>query len=150
MSVSDLHVVELLRRARQLIESPEKWIQHEIAQDINGGGLSSPQSPHAAKFCAIGALCRAASALPGDSIGQAVRVLADVVRDSELKIDFTDKLNREDSQSNDEVVAEFQDCHPHEEVLEMFDSAIQLAVETLAVASPCLMNAGLLFARAAA
>jgi hypothetical protein len=121
--------VELLRRARQLIESPEKWIQHEIAQDINGGSLSSPHSLDAAKYCAIGALCRAASPFPVHSIDEAIEVLADVVRSSELQVDVPDNLNREDSRSSDEVVVEFQDGHHHLEVLEVFDSAIQRAVE---------------------
>jgi hypothetical protein len=134
--VSDQGVAELLRCARQLIESPQKWIQHDIAQDINGASLSSPHSLDAAKFCAVGALCRAASAFPEGLIDEAVELLADVVRDSESKLDSRDELNREDGRSNDEVVVEFQDCHSHQEVLETFDSAIQCAVEPLAVALP--------------
>lgn len=115
MTISYHRLEHLLRRARRLIELREHWVQRDIAQDITGEGLSTPHSPTAAKFCAIGALCRAASPSYEDSVDQAVALLARIVR----------SLVRVDAGGNDEIVVEFNDSHSHSEVLELFDLAVR-------------------------
>jgi hypothetical protein len=115
MTVSYHRLEHLLRRARRLIESREHWVQRDIAQDITGESLSAPHSPTAAKFCAIGALCRAASPSDEDSVDQAIAVLAHIVR----------SLVGVDGGSNDEIVVEFNDSYPHGEVIELFELAIR-------------------------
>ena len=49
---------QILIRAAQLVE--QGWCRFSAAQDDLGTPLRDPLSPNAVKWCAIGALCRAA------------------------------------------------------------------------------------------
>jgi hypothetical protein len=56
---------QIVTRARQLISDPARWTQGELAKRKNGLPIE-PSDPDAYRFCAVGALTRAASDLTGD------------------------------------------------------------------------------------
>ena len=58
---------QIVTRARQLISDPARWTRGELAKRKNGLPIE-PSDPEAYRFCAIGALTRAASDLTGDIV----------------------------------------------------------------------------------
>jgi hypothetical protein len=56
---------QIVFRARQLISDPARWTQGDLAKRRNGLSIE-PSDPDAYRFCAVGALTRAASELTGD------------------------------------------------------------------------------------
>ena len=57
----DMEAVEILKRARALIETPDKWVRGAFARDADGFPVKH-LSDAACKFCARGAFLRAANA----------------------------------------------------------------------------------------
>lgn len=58
----NVYTKKVLQRAKEIISSPERWTQGCYARDKNNFRVAS-DSPRAVKFCAQGAICRAASEL---------------------------------------------------------------------------------------
>jgi hypothetical protein len=56
---------QIVARARELISDPERWTQRELAVTKIGTPVE-PSDHFADRFCAVGALTRAASELTGD------------------------------------------------------------------------------------
>ena len=108
--------LEILRQAREKISKREHWIKFEFAHNAAGIGVEC-RDPEALCFCAVGAIHAAAKTSP---------VLAPpevtAARDTLWRA-----IVRHYPMVNS--VSHFND-HPartHEQVLEMFDRAIQLA-----------------------
>jgi hypothetical protein len=56
---------QILRRARDLLSDKRKWTRYGAARTGNGA-VCPPYAPYAVKFCAYGALARAALELTGN------------------------------------------------------------------------------------
>lgn len=97
--------VELLTRARAIIENPQNWTKGEMARDA-GGRLVVSHSPDAVCFCAVGALRRAAY---------------------ELCIDRFPSFYTLQKWCGTEPVPLFNDTHTHADVLALYDRAIEAA-----------------------
>ena len=101
----------LLRKAKALIDTPEKWCQGTEAQDKNGRGVFCDSSA-AVQFCALGALGNL-----GSCSGYIVS-------------DFLDKAARKMGHygtDNESPAANLNDTTDHPTVMAMFDLAIRLA-----------------------
>lgn len=92
--------VEVLRAARALIDTPEKWTQGCYAKDAKGNGLP-PEDEDAVCFCASGAL-------------RHVDVDVDVCWPAFDALGLAVGGN----------IIEFNDSHSHADVLAAFDRAI--------------------------
>lgn len=99
---------EMLRAARALIDTPEKWTQRQFAKDAAGHTIDFV-NPDAVCFCACGALRR----LHGIN-GRVERVLADAMSSPSGEVAAVRIVN-------------FNDTHTHAEVLAAFDRAIEEA-----------------------
>ena len=93
---------EVLLQAKGLISTPRSWCQHNFAVRANGQGTSAYDA-EAVAWCALGAISK--------------------VRDN-ITDDVADRYL---AMSAGMSVSEFNDTHTHEEVLAMFDRAIELA-----------------------
>lgn len=89
--------VEVLRKARALIEDPEKWTQGHDARDADGNwaGIHSLQ---AHSFCATGALMRAG----GDVRSDAYEALRE-----QMGVNFLMEFNDSAETSHADVLAAF-------------------------------------------
>lgn len=101
-----LSAAETLQKARDLIADPAHWTQRTAARDA----ATTPvpvASPYAKSFCTLGAVDRAAGF---DSHGfyDATAFLYQVIGSAES-------------------IAQFNDSHTHEEVIALFDAAIEKA-----------------------
>lgn len=59
-------VLELLQKARKIIEHPDNWARGEFARDLQGADISW-ESPEAVCFCSLGALKKADGKWTSDS-----------------------------------------------------------------------------------
>lgn len=65
--------LEILKRARSILASPDRWTQFALARRADGRSCY-PSEPGAVRFCAYGALVRAAAELKmghGDKVAMA-------------------------------------------------------------------------------
>ena len=96
------HVVA---RARELISDEKRWTQFEYAQLDSSDG-ADPADPLAVRFCAVGALRRAAHELSSDSESFAVltnRVQDDIESFAKTRGDLAGKFSLEDINDGDVV-----------------------------------------------
>lgn len=100
--------VDVLKKARALIEKPKNWTQHEYARNKLGENVLS-LSPAATCWCALGAIIKFSDG--AHVISHAERALERVI---------AGRLS----------VSSFNDSHSHAEVLAAFDRAIELAAST--------------------
>ncbi len=105
-----MDIKSTLQAARDLITDPKAWIKGDYARSEQGLTLYSPSHPDAACFCAIGALARAS----GMSAGQ--------VEQSDLAAALNLAMGRIPQAS----VANLNDSSTHEEILAIFDRAIEV------------------------
>lgn len=98
---------EILIAARALIENPNDWVRFVLARD-RAGDCVLVSDTAACKFCAFGALRRIGAHKSIEAIGY---------------LRAFDLLDRAMGMN----IAEFNDTHSHEEVLQAFDKAIQEA-----------------------
>lgn len=103
MRSETLSTLAVLKAARELISTPERWVQGPFAVDRQGLSVS-PLSPDACAFCAIGATWRIAGT--GDADSGADREL-DITLGGQLANGFNDAEGR-----------------THAEVLDLFDRTI--------------------------
>lgn len=59
-------------KAYELIDSPEKWLQHFLWKDANGIEIWDGKNDTAVSFCAVGAIC---TAYRGTTAGQDAKML---------------------------------------------------------------------------
>lgn len=96
---------EILKKALSLINTPETWCQGARARNADGWEIPV-MSDTAKAFCAKGALMRAVGAEDEDAIAPAARYLEKIAR-----VNYVG----------------FNELHTYDEVLEMFENAIELA-----------------------
>jgi hypothetical protein len=104
--------VEILRAARALIDTPEKWTRGAAARDASGASLSIGQWPEAASFCIVGA-CHVATGIVGESGIEARRNACYAIGRA--------------ATGRDAWPASFNDNATHADVLAAFDKAIEAA-----------------------
>lgn len=109
--------VEILRAARALIDTPEKWAKRYYAYDAHGFTVD-PESPGACRFCAVGALYRAGNTLRV-SESDAEQALGKAVP-AEFAAECRKSGNHPVICFNDKVAE-------HPDVLALYDRAIELA-----------------------
>lgn len=105
-------VVEKITKARALIADPLQWCRYAYARD-RYGSPAYPYSIEARQWCSLGSLER-------------------VTRDAPSRILVAGKVILEEALGQlgyGHEVGAFNDSHTHEEVLEMFDKAIEIAKE---------------------
>jgi hypothetical protein len=61
---------QVIAHARQIISNPERWVQGDLAVSKLGTPVE-PSDDLADRFCAVGALTRAAADLTGDTLAAA-------------------------------------------------------------------------------
>jgi len=106
-----MKTLEILQEARNLLSTPDKWTQNYIARDDKNHGLESAISPDATCWCMSGAVLKAAET---DS----------------LSLEWIDLLEKAIKELHPEFhlvggIPGFNDTHTHEEVLRVFDRAIE-------------------------
>lgn len=106
-------MLEDLTRIKSLIEKPENWTQNYYAKDEYGMTIHS-SSDAAVCFCTLGALHRV---IPMGSRGHTNR-----------RADVRELL---ESLMGDDGVAQFNDTHTHEEVIAVFDKAIEIVADEI-------------------
>ena len=104
-------VVDLLNKARKLIETPDRWCQGDFARDEKGESVITV-SPEACKWCMIGALEKAADTLSLDS-----------------SLAYSDAREFLSVAVGESILSWWNDIEgrTHTEVLQAFDRAIKLA-----------------------
>lgn len=116
---------ELLIAAKAVISKPETWTQGTYARKSVGegqiglGASIQPYHPSAVCFCSIGALRKVACEADPDRFSLSSKVL---VRAEEFLDIFSVKRGSL-------CIANFNDHNSHEQVLNVFDDAIELAKE---------------------
>lgn len=104
-------VVEILKEAKSLIDTPEKWTKETYARSTSGGVISEHEDG-AVCFCSLGAFFRVAKSADVVYMDSGWDILIKAV-----------KLIKPTAYS----VATFNDNHTHAEVMAMWDKAIELA-----------------------
>jgi hypothetical protein len=62
----EVTIVDVIQRALPLVENEETWLQGSFAQDADGNTVSRGFHPRAVRWCALGALEKAAFDLTGN------------------------------------------------------------------------------------
>ena len=107
-------ILELLKKSRDRISDSTQWVQSSLAEDV-WGECVDPQSSEAVRWSAGGAIL---SYLDWDSweVAEAVELLkSELPDDSHGKLEF------------------FNDRTSHENVIDVFDRAIAVAVESFLI-----------------
>lgn len=99
-------ISQRLELARKVIEKPENWTQGEMAR-------ASDNTPMPIKHAAATCFCSIGAVLKVSNMSYAAVFSSDEYKYLRKTID--------------EKVTKFNDTHTHEEVLAMFDNAIELA-----------------------
>lgn len=99
---------EILRKAKALIDTPEKWVKGKFGASKNDREIY-PTAPQACRFCSLGAFIR----FGGDRTNEVNYLREAISQDSPF--------------ANDTVIANFNDTHTHAEVMAKWDEAIALA-----------------------
>lgn len=98
--------LNMLVEARKLISNKENWTQGAYAQDSKGRPVTG-RSPYATCFCAFGAI---------DKIAE---MAFNPVKSIRSQLEYLDLF------TEDIGVIKYNDSHTHEEVLSLFDKAIE-------------------------
>lgn len=106
---------EVLQQARDLISDPKRWTQGTYAKTKEGSIAYPPTHKDAYCFCSIGAIARVQNLLPVDA-------------ESSKAVGFLTQLVTGQPGVDDRwAIPEFNDSRTHDEVLQMFDFAIEAA-----------------------
>lgn len=97
----------ILRKARALLDDPQKWCQGAYAR-APGGNPIGPETKGAVQWCAVGALRKVAGGPDADGIHEAVHELNASIRSPGEILSFNDADRRK-----------------HAQVLKVFDRAIE-------------------------
>jgi hypothetical protein len=101
---------QVIRRAREIIADPAHWLEGHFAVDAMGGRCT-PACSAAVRFCAIGALWRAAS-----------EIIPDAEKAQHAANTVVDAL--EHLQGSYQSLKNVNDRRGHKAVLEIFDKAL--------------------------
>ena len=112
----DTEAAALLRKAKVLIDTPEKWCQGTGGQDLMGRSVS-PLSRKAIRFCSIGASSKCG--------GSYIFDLEHFLNEAAQKMGFH-------ATAGESAAANLNDTTDHPTVMAMFDLAIRLANEEAA------------------
>ena len=112
----------ILRQARELISDPARWTQNAAARSAHGHPVPVV-SPHAIKWCAIGAIARTIDELKqswaAPNVGAAWLTMKAVTNPDQSRLNNC---------SNAEI-ATFNDAASHEDVMLVFKHAIEAAID---------------------
>lgn len=106
-----MNTAAILTTARELIADPKHWIKGILASTLDNCEVD-PEQTEAVKFCMVGAVLRA------EKDHNYVYRRSDAVENPFL---FLTKA------CNGRVLAVYNDHYTHEQVLQLFDKAIELA-----------------------
>lgn len=102
--MSNLTTKEVLIKAKELISSPESWTQNVYKTATDSGKVC---------YCALGAISEVAKVeVFSSNLTPAANLLKSVVKDQ---------------LGSDESFAVYNDSHTHEDVMAVFDRAIEIA-----------------------
>ena len=108
-----MNAVEVLEQAKALIINPKNWLQGTSAIDQQGNNVT-PKDKTAICWCALGAIGAVCGTERPRGVGRkTVRLL--------------DKASGVSSPNLNRDSAYYNDTHSHDEVMAMFDRAIELA-----------------------
>lgn len=110
----------ILTKARELISDPNHWTKNTFARDHHGN-FSDPKSPNTTCWCSLGALKKYTSTDSREYF-EAVNQLEEALLEL-TNYGWTS-------------IAAFNDAHTHEQVLEIFDKAIENAASKAPETSP--------------
>ena len=111
--------LQLLEEAKATIQDSKRWTQNAFARDKDNNKVSS-RTPTAVCWCSLGALNRIQDT--GGEYLKAVQLLTKAVQLLTKAVQLLTKAAGTE-------VAEYNDSSTHEEVLAMWDKAIELAKE---------------------
>lgn len=111
--------LEILIEARELISVPERWTQGDYARDREGKGLIDHPSIKPVCYCTLGA-CTAIEELHNIHEGglDPSRAIMSIL------LKALDNLVEKPT-----TIDDYNDTHTHEEILTLFDKAIEIAKE---------------------
>ena len=118
----NLEIIGYLESARQLISDPRRWTVHYLAEDETGYPVDF-DSDKATCWCSLGALRKVVNK---DHRDWDVAITKEVLAHKYLR----DAINLHPK--GGASLAHFNDTHTHQEVMELWDSAIKLAKQDLA------------------
>lgn len=101
---TDTTALDVLRKARALIEKPENWTQGMSARDSTGE-RADPMADAAVRFCSYGAICHSTG---GSFVHPASRGAVQALQDA----------------ADEAFFSLWNDSHTHAEVIAAFDKAI--------------------------
>jgi hypothetical protein len=105
---------DVLRSARNLITEPSKWTQNHFAKDENGNALLDGYAQQAVCWCSIGALEKVVGGcVPSYDKPSQLLMKAGAILTGCQKYNFS--------------ISAYNDSHTHQEVLNLFDTAIAIA-----------------------
>lgn len=106
-----MKISEILTGAKALIDTPKKWTKHTMARDSKGIDVIAV-SPEATCFCSLGAILRITY---GDSTDDYSGAKRELYHDAVTAIHI-----------HSGPVGMFNDSSEHQDVMRMFDKAIEL------------------------
>jgi len=115
---------DVLSAARDLIADQAHWTRGDWAENSESGSLRGAMHPDACMFCALGAVGRAMSYDVNDvmPIGEYPKVFAEATKQLSRFINGKKTRVPEDPVW---AVTQFNDSSEHEDVLKLFDMAIE-------------------------
>lgn len=115
--------LQIIQDARALISDPNNWVQGTMALDYGDYPVAA-DSAWAKKFDAVAALGRAAgvvSGMMGDALLSVV-VHSDAYQLARITLSRFASKDEQEAQLGG-AIAEYNDTHTHQEVLDLFDAA---------------------------
>lgn len=111
-------IVKTLKAAKKIIQNPSNWCQGHLARDDRGHRVASIFASEASKYDAYGALAKIC-VKPGDDFAhdlhhKCLQVMHKAINEIEGK------------DEKDRSIVIFNDRNGHEEVMKLFDKAIEL------------------------
>jgi hypothetical protein len=131
MTENLMKVSEFLRRAKGVIDTPEKWVKGKFAVSAKGNEVE-PAGRAACAWCSIGAVRKKIQTLPMGTSFEANQTRETECLMTAFLIDAVGewcRRNPGNGHPGKEVIeiTRFNDDHTHEQVMEMWDIAIELA-----------------------
>ena len=111
-----MNTIELLKKAREVITDPDRWVQRRYGEAEGGRILTKVAAAH--RVCAVGALYKAA----GIELGASENFEGMLGAKDELLKDIG---SHEEEKYQNFAITEFNDQTSHEEVLALFDTTIE-------------------------
>lgn len=113
--------VELLIEARALISDPNRWVQNALVATVEGAPLPSPSSPGIARYCMLGAIVCLTDPAEVDYLTSRRTITSTMLLRKALG-----RITGEPTRWH--AIPDYNDSHTHEEVLAVYDDAIDFAL----------------------